>query len=182
MAGNAVRKMASQMRPQKDHPVSRAFRLDYHSPIGTIEIVGTECGVASVIFREKEPTKAKLKDAPSPVEAAFRQLDEYFKGKREIFTVRLDLQGSEFQEMVWRRLLRIPYGETASYGEIAAAVGRPKAVRAVGSANRLNKINIFVPCHRVIGHNGGLVGYGGGLWRKKWLIAHERENKKRRSR
>ncbi len=96
--------------------------------------------------------------------------------------MKLDLRGSEFQEMVWRRLLRIPYGETASYGEIAAAVGRPKAVRAVGNANRLNKIAIFVPCHRVIGQNGGLVGYGGGLWRKKWLLAHERENKKRRTR
>jgi methylated-DNA-[protein]-cysteine S-methyltransferase len=169
------------MQQQKARSISRPFRLYYNSPIGTIEIVGTEDGVASVMFSGKRFKAPAPTGAPLPVETALRQLDEYFQGKRELFTVKLVLQGSEFQDKVWRRLLSIPYGTTASYGEIAAAIGRPKAGRAVGNANRLNKIGIIIPCHRVIGCNGTLVGYGGGLWRKRWLLAHERKHKKRRT-
>ncbi|MDR1965131.1 MAG: methylated-DNA--[protein]-cysteine S-methyltransferase, partial [Synergistaceae bacterium] len=94
-------------------------------------------------------------------------------GGRRAFDVPLDLKGTDFQMSVWRALLLIPYGRTSSYGSIASALGRPKAVRAVGGANHRNPVSIIVPCHRVIGHDGGLTGYGGGLWRKQWLLDHE---------
>src|SRR5438552_15476519 len=101
---------------------------------------------------------------------AARELDEYFAGTRKEFSVPLVLQGTEFQEMVWRELLRIPYGETISYEALAIRIGKPTAQRAVGMANGRNRIPIIVPCHRVIQKNGQLRGYGGGLWRKKFLL------------
>jgi methylated-DNA-[protein]-cysteine S-methyltransferase len=104
------------------------------------------------------------------------QIDEYFRGLRREFSLRLCLEGTEFQKKAWDELVRIPYGETASYGQVAKALGRPMAVRAVGQANHRNPISLIVPCHRVIGGDGGLVGYGGGLWRKAWLLAHERKH------
>jgi methylated-DNA-[protein]-cysteine S-methyltransferase len=106
---------------------------------------------------------------------AFAQVDEYFQGERCEFTTCLSVRGTDFQKEVWRRLVAIPYGETATYSELARAVGRPKAGRAVGQANHRNPISIIIPCHRVIGNDGRLVGYGGGLWRKKWLLAHEKK-------
>jgi len=106
---------------------------------------------------------------------AVREVDEYFRGKRKKFSLELVLRGTEFQKAVWRRLVEIPYGETVSYGQVAKAVGKPKAVRAVGMANAVNRIGVIIPCHRVIGSDGQLTGYGGGLWRKKWLLAHERK-------
>jgi methylated-DNA-[protein]-cysteine S-methyltransferase len=169
------------MRRQKAWMKPRPFCAYYNSPIGTIEIVGTEDGVTSVSFGGKRSETPAPAGAPPPVEMALRQLDEYFRGKREKFTVKLVVQGTEFQKKVWRQLIGIPFGGTVSYGEVAVAIGRPKATRAVGSANGLNKINIIIPCHRVIGRNGGLVGYGGGLWRKRWLIAHERKSKEGRA-
>jgi methylated-DNA-[protein]-cysteine S-methyltransferase len=102
------------------------------------------------------------------------QLAEYFAGERRAFDLPLAPQGSGFQVEVWRALLRIPYGETCSYGDIARVVGRPAASRAVGAANGRNPIPIIVPCHRVIGSNGSLTGYGGGLPVKRWLLDHER--------
>jgi methylated-DNA-[protein]-cysteine S-methyltransferase len=102
------------------------------------------------------------------------QLEAYFAGSRSTFDVALDLQGTEFQRSVWAGLLEIPYGETISYGELARRVGRPGASRAVGLANGRNPVAIIVPCHRVIGANGTLTGYGGGLDRKVWLLDHER--------
>ena len=101
------------------------------------------------------------------------QLDEYFGGKRRIFDLKLEPRGTAFQERVWHELLRIPYGETRSYKDIAIDVGNSQAVRAVGMANGRNPISIIIPCHRVIGINGDLVGYGGELWRKQWLLDHE---------
>ncbi len=169
------------MQQQKASLMSQPVSIYYNSPIGTIEIVGTEDGVTSVGFGGKKSETPVPAGAPLPVDAALRQLDEYFRGKREKFTVKLELQGTEFQKKVWRQLMRIPFGGTVSYGEVAMAIGRPKATRAVGSANGLNKINIIIPCHRVIGRSGDLVGYGGGVWRKRWLIAHEQKNKKRRT-
>lgn len=109
----------------------------------------------------------------NPLPAAARQLEEYFAGKRRAFDLPLHLDGSEFQKRVWRALLEIGYGETWSYGELARRVGNPKASRAVGLANGRNPISILVPCHRVIGADGTLTGYGGGLDRKRWLLAHE---------
>jgi O-6-methylguanine DNA methyltransferase len=98
----------------------------------------------------------------------------YFKGRRQKFSVPLLLQGTDFQKSVWRQLKKIPFGRTASYAEIAKAIGNPRAFRAVGNANNKNPIPIMIPCHRVIGSDGQLVGFGGGLWRKEWLLSHER--------
>lgn len=108
------------------------------------------------------------------LERASRQLEEYFAGKRKQFDLPLSLRGTEFQRQVWAALRDIPYGETRNYGQIAQAVGRPKAVRAVGMANHRNPISIIVPCHRVVGADGSLTGYGGGLENKKFLLALER--------
>jgi methylated-DNA-[protein]-cysteine S-methyltransferase len=143
----------------------------YSSPIGTIEIVASELGITSLNFAKD--SLAKSSSVHSCLKDVLVQVDEYFKGKRRKFSLKLILQGTDFQKKVWRELLKIPYGKTASYRDVAAAVGREKAARAVGNANRLNNIAIIIPCHRVIGSRGELVGYGGGLWRKKWLLEHE---------
>jgi methylated-DNA-[protein]-cysteine S-methyltransferase len=108
-----------------------------------------------------------------PLGEAVRQLSEYFAGTRRTFHLPLRLQGTEFQQRVWRELTEIPYGETWSYGQLARRIGNPNASRAVGLANGRNPISILVPCHRVIGADGSLTGYGGGLERKQWLLAHE---------
>ncbi len=105
-----------------------------------------------------------------------KQLNEYFKGERKDFDIPLDLVGTDFQKEVWMSLLQIPYGTTISYGEQAKRIGRPKSVRAVANANGKNKISIILPCHRVIGSDGKLTGYGGGLWRKEKLLEFERQN------
>jgi O-6-methylguanine DNA methyltransferase len=102
-----------------------------------------------------------------------KQAMEYFHGKRKVFNLLLDQKGTPFEQSVWKELMNIPYGETRSYGEIAAKLGKPGASRAVGRANGANCIPIIVPCHRVIDSNGKLHGYGGGLWRKRWLLEHE---------
>ena len=104
---------------------------------------------------------------------AARQLADYFAGTRRAFDLPLAPRGTGFQQVVWRALLAIPYGETCSYGELARAIGRPAASRAVGAANGRNPIAIVIPCHRVIGADGSMTGYGGGLPTKKWLLAHE---------
>jgi methylated-DNA-[protein]-cysteine S-methyltransferase len=108
-----------------------------------------------------------------PLAEAVRQLEEYFSGKRRIFELPLRLNGTEFQQRVWHALTEIPYGQTWSYGELAKRVGNPNASRAVGLANGRNPVAILVPCHRVIGADGSLTGYGGGVERKQWLLAHE---------
>jgi methylated-DNA-[protein]-cysteine S-methyltransferase len=143
----------------------------YESPIGILEIAGTENGVQAVSFM-KEKTAAVPKISPC-LRECWRQLDEYFRGKRKEFSLKLDLLGTEFQKKVWYQLIKIPFGKTVSYGDIARAIGNAKAVRAVGNANGKNPISIIVPCHRVIGSKGDMVGFGGGLWRKKWLLRHE---------
>jgi methylated-DNA-[protein]-cysteine S-methyltransferase len=109
----------------------------------------------------------------APLAAATRQLNEYFAGTRREFDLPLRSQGTQFQQRVWRELAAIPYGQTWSYGDLAARIGKPSASRAVGLANGRNPISILVPCHRVIGANGSLTGYGGGLERKQWLLEHE---------
>jgi len=145
----------------------------YRSKIGLLEITGTAKEILSVNFVErKRPARATL---PPALKTCLCQLDEYFRGKRRKFSVRLRLGGTAFQNRVWRELLKVGFGKTASYRDIAKAAGRPRAVRAVGNTNRLNPVGIIVPCHRIIGSDGKLVGYGGGLWRKKWLLEHERK-------
>jgi len=149
------------------------YRGYLDSPIGRVEIAATEEEVVRVEFIEdKKPIVAP---ATSPaLAAAVRQLDEYFRGRRRVFELMLRLDGTAFQTRVWQALLDVGFGETASYGEIARAIGRPKSTRAVGAANGRNPISIIVPCHRIIGNSGALTGYGGGLWRKEWLLRHER--------
>ena len=110
-------------------------------------------------------------------EVAVEQILEYFDGKRTSFDVPLHMPGTAFQQRVWGALREIPYGAIRSYGEIAAGIDDPKAVRAVGTANGMNRIAIMIPCHRVIGADGALTGYGGGLWRKDWLLKHEQAHK-----
>ena len=142
----------------------------FESPIGMIEISGDEKGISSVEFFEDRKNDSKNTDH---LKNCLKQLDEYFSGKRKSFSLKLNLKGTEFQKMVWKGLLKIPFGETVSYLDVAKGIGNEKAVRAVGNANNKNNISIIIPCHRVIGSNGKLIGYGGGLWRKKWLIDFE---------
>ncbi|MFZ2053268.1 MAG: methylated-DNA--[protein]-cysteine S-methyltransferase [Candidatus Aminicenantales bacterium] len=149
-------------------------RAYFHSPIGAIEIIGTEQGITALNFIRRKP-RQETGEHPFLKEAA-AQVEEYFRGQRKKFSLKLHLQGTEFQKNVWRELLRIPYGRTASYGEVAAALGRPQAGRAIGQANHRNPIAIVIPCHRIIGGDGRLVGYGAGLWRKQWLLAHEQKS------
>ena len=142
----------------------------YDSPIGLIEIGGTMEQITSLFFVEERREDSESNDL---CEEAVRQLTEYFEGSRRTFDLPILLEGTEFQKQVWRRLMDIPFGQTISYGDLARAIGKPSAVRAVGAANGRNPISIVVPCHRVIGNNGGLTGYGGGLPRKEWLLRHE---------
>ncbi|MGB8952624.1 MAG: methylated-DNA--[protein]-cysteine S-methyltransferase [Candidatus Aminicenantales bacterium] len=155
--------------------MEKNYKAFYMSKVGVLKIEGTERAILSVGFTQKKPQAGRSQTGLPPVlKECIRQLDEYFKGKRKKFTVKLLLEGTDFQKKVWKELMKIPYGRTASYGEIARAVGRPKAARAVGGANHVNPIGIIVPCHRVIGSDGSLVGYGSGLGKKEWLLKHER--------
>jgi methylated-DNA-[protein]-cysteine S-methyltransferase len=143
----------------------------YRSPIGTLEVTGTEAGIVAIRFLDAPP--AVLPEVHPALETCIQQLDEYFRGQRREFTFPLDLTGTDFQQRVWHVLLNIPFGVTRSYLEVAEALGDRNAVRAVGLANGQNPIAVVVPCHRVIGSDGSLTGYGGGLWRKEWLLQHE---------
>ena len=149
------------------------FKTFYNSPIGLIEISGTENSITSLYFIDQE-FNPDLKSNPY-IDKCVEQLDEYFNGKRKIFELNIQLEGSVFQKKVWNELLKIPFGETRSYMEITKLLGDLKAIRAVANANGQNKISIIIPCHRVIGSDGSLTGYGGGLWRKKWLLDHEQK-------
>ncbi|WP_400246811.1 methylated-DNA--[protein]-cysteine S-methyltransferase [Niallia sp. JL1B1071] len=154
------------------------YTIDYHSPIGVIEISGTEKAIYSILFSEKEQVENVI-DAytPNVLVACFKQLDNYFKGKRHDFSFAMEIEGTPFQKQVWNALTTIPYAATGSYKDIANNIGNEKAVRAVGSANGKNKLCIVIPCHRIIGANGTLTGYAGGLWRKEWLLSHEQRYK-----
>ena len=146
------------------------------SPVGRLLLAGTARALTHLSFQDgRHPTEPDPRwiYSEQPFQRPIRQLKEYFSGKRKTFTITLAPQGTPFQERVWQALRAIPYGQTLSYGQIAKAVGKPKASRAVGAANGQNPISIIVPCHRVIGSNGKLVGYGGGLSIKETLLAHE---------
>ena len=147
------------------------------SPIGSLLLAGDREGLRFLLFangrKEVRPRAEWMPDGGELDEPA-RQLDEYFRGHRREFRIAVAPEGTDFQRSVWAELQRIPFGETISYGELAARIGNPKAVRAVGLANGSNPISIVIPCHRVIGSNGSLVGYGGGLPTKQALLALER--------
>ena len=146
------------------------FAGTYESPIGLIEIGGTSEAVTSLNFVEQH------RDECEPnliVREATQQVSEYFLGTRREFSLPIYLEGTDFQKLVWQQLLTVPFGRTVSYQNVGNAIGKPRAVRAVGAANGQNPISIIVPCHRVVGSEGSLIGYGGGLWRKEWLLRHE---------
>jgi len=141
-----------------------------NTPLGTAKIKGDEMGVSVIsILQEGEISKV----IPVELKDAVKQLQEYFEGKRTVFNFPINPKGTDFQQKVWKALLEIPYGKTTSYMDLSKKLGDVKAIRAVASANGKNPLWIVVPCHRVIGSDGSLTGYAGGLWRKKWLLEHE---------
>ncbi len=148
------------------------------SPVGILGIECVERGISAVHFLGENTVSEMEYTDPLPplLQQAVRELGEYFSGRRRSFTLPLAPEGTPFQHRVWEALREIPYGSTCSYGEIAAAIGNPKASRAVGMANNRNPLPVLIPCHRVIGADGRLVGYGGGLDIKKKLLALERGN------
>lgn len=149
------------------------------SPIGLLTLAGHGQTLTNVrmVDQTHEPNRAGWSANPTAFGDAVDQLNAYFAGVRTDFELDLELQGSQFQRRVWQALLTIPFGETRSYGEIAAQIGTPGAARAVGLANGHNPIAIIVPCHRVIGASGSLTGYGGGLDRKRLLLALEKKHR-----
>lgn len=147
------------------------------SPYGPLTLVATDgslCGVYMTDQRHRPPEESFGDRDPGPFTETARQLDAYFAGELTDFDLPFSLVGTPFQRSVWEQLLRIPFGETRTYGELAEALGNPAASRAVGLANGKNPISVIVPCHRVIGANGNLTGYGGGLPRKQRLLDFER--------
>jgi methylated-DNA-[protein]-cysteine S-methyltransferase len=153
------------------------FTTYYNSSLGELEISATEDTLLSVLFADAQKKPAPKREAspelPPIIHLTIKQLDEYFAGTRHNFDLKFAHSGTDFQQKVWTELYNIPYGETISYLELARRIGNEKSIRAVGTTNGNNKICIIVPCHRVIGSNGKLVGYGGDLWRKEWLLKHE---------
>ncbi len=155
----------------KKQPKTTELLTDYiSSDIGLIEISATNNGIAGVYFVEQPHHKVNPNKHTDQCKS---QLDEYFNNQRQTFTLKYDQKGTEFQHQVWQALVKIPFGQVASYSDIANQINNPKAVRAVGAANGKNPLTIIVPCHRVIGANGTLTGYASGLERKQWLLQHE---------
>ena len=146
----------------------------YKTPIGIAKIIGDEKGIQSIsVLDDSTDQKIVNADIPECLQDCVQQLDEYFAGTRTTFDLKLNPQGTPFQQKVWNELLNIPYNSTRTYLEQSKALGDVKAIRAVASANGKNPIWIVIPCHRVIGSDGSLTGYAGGLQRKQWLLNHE---------
>ncbi|MAO08204.1 MAG: cysteine methyltransferase [Alteromonas sp.] len=142
-----------------------------NSPLGRISLEGDKDGISSIKFEGE--TISVSEKIPENLKAAVTQLEAYFSGQRTTFQLRLNPKGTEFQKKVWNELLQIPFGKTTSYQSVANRLGDPKVIRAAASANGKNPIAIIIPCHRIIGSDGSLTGYAGGLQRKKWLLDHE---------
>jgi methylated-DNA-[protein]-cysteine S-methyltransferase len=151
------------------------------SPVGELSLVASDRALVALVWRREAHPRAFESAAEQPehpvLRETTRQLREYFAGKRRVFDIELDFRGTDFQRRVWSTLLTIPYGETRTYGQIAEQLGNPTAVRAVGAANGRNPISIIAPCHRVIGMNGDLTGFGGGLDAKAYLLTLEAPQK-----
>lgn len=151
----------------------------FASPVGELGLVASDTGLVAVLWEDDDPKRVRLAERAArpdhPVlEETARQLDGYFAGERRAFDLPLDFRGTDFQRAVWGALLAIPFGETRSYAQVARAIGRPTASRAVGAANGRNPISIIAPCHRVVGANGALTGFAGGLEAKRYLLDMER--------
>ena len=154
--------------------MAETFIAYYHSSVGLLKISGTESYISEVSFHDNtEKSGGNKKSLPPILIQCIEQLIQYFHGERRVFDLPVSQDGTPFQKQVWNELMAIPYGKTISYLELAIKIGDPKATRAVAAANGKNNVAIIVPCHRVIGSDRTLVGYGGGLWRKKWLLDHE---------
>lgn len=154
--------------------------MEMPSPVGILKLVATKNALVAVLWENENPKRVRLAELIEQVDhpillATQKQLSEYFAGTRQRFDLPLDFEGTEFQKSVWQALLDIPFGETRSYRDIAEQVGNIKAVRAVGAANGKNPISIIAPCHRVVGMNGKLVGFAGGLDNKKILLCLEKQ-------
>lgn len=170
----------------KDKQIINITRLE--TPLGTMFACAVEQGICLLEFTDRKMLETEFKSLSKLLNATIiqgenkhfdllnQQLNEYFEGTRKSFTVPLFTLGTEFQQSVWAALQNIPYGSTLSYKQQSIALEKPEAVRAVANANGMNRISIIIPCHRVIGEDGNLTGYGGGLWRKKWLLDLEKEN------
>ena len=144
------------------------------TPLGIAKIAGDGAGIAVISILSEGEISKKI---PKKLQECVSQLREYFDGNRNDFTFKLNPQGTDFQQRVWVELLNIPFGKTMSYLDLSKKLGDVKAIRVVASANGRNPLWIAVPCHRVIGTDGSLTGYAGGLWRKKWLLEHESPSK-----
>ena len=159
------------------------YRKTVPSPVGELTLVATDAALVAIRWEREDDARARAR-VPTPAHApdhpvlrkAETQLSAYFAGERTTFDLPLAPAGTPFQRAVWRALLAIPYGETRSYRDIAKALGQPTATRAVGAANGRNPLPIVAPCHRVIGADGSLTGFGGGLENKRWLLDHERRD------
>lgn len=167
------------MNNRKSQPGKSYFCKTIGSPVGRLKLVASDAGLAAILWENDPPSRVRLtilaEDENHPVLLqAEKQLNEYFAGRRTSFDMELDFAGTEFQRKVWRALLEIPFGETRTYGQIARQLGNPNAMRAVGAANGRNPISIIAPCHRVIGADGGLTGFAGGLKVKEYLLGMER--------
>lgn len=153
-------------------------RTTMDSPVGELGLVATSTTLVAVLWPEERDGRVRFAVDPTDgsndiLSRAADQLGEYFDGGRRVFDLLLELRGTEFQQEVWQSLADIPYGETSTYGKQAAAIGRPRAIRAVGSANGRNPLSIVLPCHRIVGADGNLTGFAGGLDTKRWLLDHE---------
>ena len=155
----------------ENQAIARAF---VSTPVGYVELIACEGKITGLYFREE----AENEIVPNDLTDAAYQLKQYFKGELQNFNLPVSPEGTDFQKKVWELLKEIPYGTTTSYGEISKKLGMKNGARAVGLANGANPVSIILPCHRVIGQNGKLTGYGGGLWRKEWLLKMERANLK----
>ncbi len=160
-------------------PEMDCFHTYVASPVGRLKLVASDRGLVAILWENDDPRRVRLgpsieqPDHPILIETE-RQLADYFAGALRAFTVPLDFRGTDFQKTIWAALLAIPFGETRSYGQIARQIGRPAASRAVGAANGRNPISIIAPCHRVLGSDGALTGFAGGLAAKDYLLGHER--------
>ena len=144
------------------------------TPLGIAKIIGDEHGISEISILKEGELTIKI---PQVLQECVTQLQQYFHGKRTQFDFKINPKGTDFQQKVWQELLNIPFGKTISYLDLSKKLGDPKAIRAAATANGKNPLWIVIPCHRVIGTDGSLTGYAGGLWRKKWLLEHENPSK-----
>lgn len=173
-------KYFSIFRAQKSAQMElKRYTAYFTFPVGQLEISSDESQILSIWFTDAQkrqaPNLPESTVVPPVIDQCIAELGEYFAGTRKEFSVPYLLQGTDFQINVWNELTKIPYGQTITYGQQAARLQNEKAIRAVGTSNGLNRLSILIPCHRVIGANGSLVGYGGDLWVKKWLLEHEQK-------